>query len=421
MNRSGARSPGGREAGATMVEFSLVAVVAFVLLFGMAETGLIVFGNSIGSSAARDGARVGIIDYQDADLPGSPNNLALVASVKKRLVGLVTFESAVVSCRPGGNLTVTVPCRPPSVDLARGDLLEVTVTWKHVGAAAFVPATHKATARMVINGAPDLSTTPTTAPASTTTTGPATTTTTGQGLNPVVAAQTADTDHDGRIDKVLVTFSGSLQASCTSGWSLAQVPSGGSLAGATLSGSMATLAITEGAGPPDTAVGPFTVAFTGCTGTAPFVRSPSDGAGPVFTSLSDAGGVDGKPEPGDTLDLLFSEPLAPTWGASLVVPVTFGSSGSHDVDLSVPSLISGNTVSTGSPDYVAKNESVVFDNSTLAVSGATLRLTLGSACVGCPHAGVGQGSFTFTPAGSIRDAAGYISIAPVNATNLKLF
>ena len=403
-----------------MVEFALVAVVAFVLLFGMAETGLIVFGNSIGSSAARDGARVGIISYEDADVPGSPNNLAVVAAIQKRLVGLVTFESAVVSCRPGGDLTVAVPCRPPSVDLARGDLLEVTVTWKHRGAAAFVPATHKATARMVINGVPDLSTTPTTTPAPTTTTGPATTTTTGLG-NSVVAAQTADPDHDGRIDEVLVTFSKALHSTCTSGWNLAHVPSGGTLAGVTLAGSVATLAITEGAGPPDTAVGLFTVAFTGCTGTAPFVRIPSDGAGPVFTSLSDGGGIDGKPEPGDTLDLLFSEPLSPTWGTSLVVPVTFDSHGSHDVDLSVPSLISGNTVSTGSPDYVAKNESVVFDNSILSVSGATLRLTLGSACVGCPHAEVGQGSFTFTPAGTIRDAAGYISIAPVAATNFKLF
>jgi hypothetical protein len=199
------------------------------------------------------------------------------------------------------------------------------------------------------------------------------------------------------------------------------VPSGGTLAGVTVSGSVATLAINEGAGPPDTAVGLFTVTFTGCAGTAPFERTPSDGAGPVFTSLSDGGATDGRPEPGDTLDLHFSEPLSPTWGTSLVVPVTFQRSGNHNADLSVPSLVSGNTFSTGSRDYVAKNQSAVFNNSTLSVSGSTLRLTLGSACVGCPHVGSGQGSFTFTPAGTIRDAAGYTSIAPVTATNLKLF
>jgi Flp pilus assembly protein TadG len=409
-----------REAGATMVEFALVAVVAFILLFGLAEVGLIVFGNSIGSNAARDGARVGIINYEDADVPGSPNNLAILASVQQRLVGMVTFESAAVSCRPGDDSTLTVPCRSSAVDLTRGDLLEVTVQWKHRGAAAFVPATHSATARMVINGAPDLSTTATTAPATSTTTGP-TTTTTAPGLKTVVAAQTADADNDGRIDKVLVTFSGALEPSCADGWTLGEVPSGGTLAGVTISGSVATLAISEGTGPPDTAVGPFTVTFAGCAGTSAFVRTPSDGAGPVFTSLSDGGGTDGRPEPGDTLDLRFSEPLSPTWGTSLVVPVTLERSGNHDVDLSVPSLVSGNTISTGSPGYVAKNQSVAFNNSTLSVFGSTLRLTLGSACVGCPHAGVGQGSFTFTPAGTIRDAAGYISIAPVTATNLKLF
>jgi hypothetical protein len=409
-----------RETGATMVEFALVAVVAFIFLFGLAEVGLIVFGNSIGSGAARDGARVGIINYEDADVPGSPNNLAVLASVQQRLVGMVTFDSAAVSCRSGDDPAVAVPCRPPSVDLTRSDLLEVTVKWKHRGAAAFVPASHSATARMVINGAPDLSTTPTTGPATSPTTGP-TTTTTASGLKTVVAARTADADSDGRIDKVLVTFSGAIQPSCAGGWSLASVPSGGTLAGVTVSGSVATLAINEGAGPPDTAVGLFTVTFTGCAGTAPFERTPSDGAGPVFTSLSDGGATDGRPEPGDTLDLHFSEPLSPTWGTSLVVPVTFQRSGNHNADLSVPSLVSGNTFSTGSRDYVAKNQSAVFNNSTLSVSGSTLRLTLGSACVGCPHVGSGQGSFTFTPAGTIRDAAGYTSIAPVTATNLKLF
>ena len=55
------------------------------------------------------------------------------------------------------------------------------------------------------------------------------------------------------------------------------------------------------------------------------------------------------------------------------------------------------------------------------MSGSTLRLTLGSACTGCTSTGVGQGSFTFTPSGTIRDAGGYVSIAPITATNLKLF
>ena len=412
-----------RETGATMVEFALVSVVAFALIFGLAEIGLVVFGNSIGSSAARDGARVALISYVDADVPGSADNLAIVAAVKQRLVGLVTYQSATVVCRPADDLTTTEPCRSTSVDLDRGDVVEVAVTWRHKG-AVFVPATHSATARMAIGGAPDLSTPPTTAPATTTTTGPATTTTTAPSTKAtVIAAQMADNDHNGRIDQVLVTFSGALNPSCTSGWTLANVPSGGTLAGVTISGSTATLAITEGAGAQDTAVGAFTVTFAGCSsGTAFGPLSPSDAAGPVFVSLADGGGpVDGKPEPGDTLDLRFSEPLAPTWGSSTTVAVTVDRQGNHNATISIPSLVSGSLFDTGSPGYVAKNQTATFNNSTLTVSGSTLRLTLGSACTGCTFTGVGQGSFTFTPAGTIRDAAGYVSIAPITATNYKLF
>jgi len=145
------------EDGATMVEFALVAVLAFAVLFVAADLGLVVFGNSIGSSAARDGARVGLINYVDADVPGSVNNLAVQAAVRQRLVGMVGYQSATVVCRPAGNLTATVPCTSTAVDLAGGDLIEVTATWKHRGAAVFGPPTHSATARMVIVGAPDLS------------------------------------------------------------------------------------------------------------------------------------------------------------------------------------------------------------------------------------------------------------------------
>ena len=410
-----------RERGATMVEFALVSVVAFAIIFGLAELGLVIFGNSVGSSAARDGARAGLVNYVDADVTGSPNNQTVVAAVKQRLVGIVTYQSASIVCRPGDDLTATEPCQPASVDLSRNDLIEVAVTWRHKGAAAFGPATHSATARMVIGGAADLSTTPTTAATTTTTTGPSTTTTTAPGSNAVVAAQMADKDHNGRIDQVQVTFAAALDATCTSGWTLANVPSGGSLAGVTVSGSTATLAVTEGPGAPDTAVGSFTVAFAGC-GKAPAfgARAPSDAAGPVFTSLADGGGVDGRPEPGDTLDLTFSEPLSPTWGPSTTVTVTIARQGNQNATVTIPSLVSGSMFDSGSAGYVARNQTATFNNSTLTVSGPTLRLTLGSACTGCPSTGVGQGSFTFTPSGTIRDAGGYVSIAPITATNLTL-
>ena len=108
-------------------------------------------------------------------------------------------------------------------------------------------------------------------------------------------------------------------------------------------------------------------------------------------------------------------------GSSTTVAVTIDRQGNHNATISIPSLVSGSLFDTGSPGYVAKNQTATFNNSTLTVSGSTLRLTLGSACTGCTFTGVGQGSFTFTPAGTIRDAAGYVSIAPITATNYKLF
>jgi hypothetical protein len=403
-----------------MVEFAIVSVVAFLLMFGMADIGLVVFGNSIGSGAARDGARVGLIRYVDADVTGSANNLAIVDAVQKRLVGMIHYQSTTVVCRPADNLTGTEPCQPASVDLDRGDLIEVTVTWQDKGLPPV--STHSATARMAIGGAPDLSTTATTVPGATTTTVPSTTTTTAPAKQSMIAAQMADTDHNGRVDQVLVTFSGAVGPSCATGWTLAHVPSGGSLAAVSVSGSTVTLAVTEGAGALDTAVGNFTVAFAGCTDANSFTPTgPSDAAGPVFASLSDSGGVDGKPESGDTLDLRFSENLAPTWGPSTTTTVTFDRHGNQNVDLTIPSLVGGGTFGTGSPNYAARNTTVTFNNSTLAVVGPTLRLTLGSACVGCANTGSGQGSFSFTPSGTIRDAAGYTSIAPITATNYKLF
>jgi len=70
---------------------------------------------------------------------------------------------------------------------------------------------------------------------------------------------------------------------------------------------------------------------------------------------------------------------------------------------------------------VAKNKTATFNNSVLTADGPRLVLTLGSACTGCSSVGTGQGSFTFTPSGTIRDGSGYISIAPVTVTGHRLF
>jgi hypothetical protein len=409
-----------------MVEFALVSVVAFLLMFGAADMALIIFGNSVGSNAARDGARYGTINYVDADVAGSANNAAIVSEVRRRLAGNIVLQSVNVVCRPATDLTATEACQTGTVDFGRSDLIEVRATWRHKGVSPFVPVTsHSATARMVIGGAPDLSAPPTTAPTTTTTAAP-TTTTTAPARASMISSQMADNDHDGYVDQVLVTFSGAISTSCTTGWTLANVPSGGSLAGVTVTGSTAALTITEGTGARNTAVGTFTVAFSpsgACTNANGFgATPPSDGAGPVFVSLADGNGnTDGKAEPGDTLDMTFSEPLSPTWGPSVTVTATLARGGNQPATLAVPSLATVSSFELGSPNYVGKNKTATFGGSTLSVSGATVRLTLGPNCTGCGDTAVGQGSFSFAPSSTIRDAAGYLAQGPVAATNYKLF
>jgi Flp pilus assembly protein TadG len=156
------------ESGATMVEFALVSIVAFMLMFGMAQLGLVVLGNSTGSNAARDGARVGLINYIDADDTSSANYSLIVDAVQKRLSNNVKNIAVTVRCLRGDN-QAAVACDTDNVDLTRGDLIEVKATWDHKISGLFVSTVSgSSTARMVIGGAPDLTsvTTPPTSPPS---------------------------------------------------------------------------------------------------------------------------------------------------------------------------------------------------------------------------------------------------------------
>jgi hypothetical protein len=79
----------------------------------------------------------------------------------------------------------------------------------------------------------------------------------------LTALQMFDTDANGKIDQVTATFSETL-ASYTAGttpWTFANVPSAGSLGSVSVTGSVATLTITEGSGAATTAAGTFTVAL----------------------------------------------------------------------------------------------------------------------------------------------------------------
>ncbi len=118
------------------------------------------------------------------------------------------------------------------------------------------------------------------------------------GARPVLVTGTLemrDVDTDGRVDRVLSTFSEPLAASSdTAPWTLTAVPSGGTLAAVATAGTSATLSIAEGAGALNTAVGTFRVALaasaTGIRDAAGNQASlastaPVDRATPVLSTL----------------------------------------------------------------------------------------------------------------------------------------
>ncbi len=139
------------------------------------------------------------------------------------------------------------------------------------------------------------------------------------GIAPVRTAMVMnDVDGDGKVDQVLVTFSETLASSTnTAQWSLASVPSGGTLSSVSTAAAVATLAIAEGAGAADTAVGSFTLALaTSATGirdaagnqSSFAAAAPTDGAKPALVTMTMLDvNANGKV---DRVTAVFSETLA---------------------------------------------------------------------------------------------------------------
>lgn len=401
--------------GATLLEFAIVAPVIFLLMFTMIDLSLIIIGNTVGGNAAREGARVGIIDFDCADnhdgCPSpSPNYNKIVAAVDRLLGGLVRDRQAVrVRCLS----PATNPSNPQEVACKKGvirvdrDLIEVRVQWRHIGASPFVAnQIHTDVARMVIVGKPDLSAPPP----------PPTTTTTATSVaTPPPPRRTSlemfDRDVDGRVDQVVATFDQPLPSSCatSSMWALTNTPSGGTLAGVAVSGMQATLTINEGSGPPDTAVGSFRVTFspTGTCVAEGFNELPTDKAGPVPVSISstNGGSLSGKMEAGDELSITFSEAVT---GVPTTATVTEEDpSGSGNDTLAITNITAG-TLDTGSDNYVTKNNKVASLSANVSVVSSQVTLALTGSCSGdgCGELGSGQGTFIYRPHPSMTDLVG---------------
>jgi hypothetical protein len=237
-----------------------------------------------------------------------------------------------------------------------------------------------------------------------------------------------DNDGDGRIDRVVVTFNETLEtySAGTTPWTLANVPSGGTKSSATVSGSTATVVITEGGGALDTAVGSFTVALaSSATGirddagnrSSFAATAPTDDAAPVTTSArldNKSGGQAGKAEAGDFVTITYSESLSvaslcTTWtgntsNQSRTATVTLTNNGTSDyLTIGTPCTSIGE-VDTNR-DYVSTTRT--FSSSTIAwtVSSETLKITLGTAS-GSTNSGISSIAPTYDPETGLEDPAG---------------
>lgn len=145
--------------GASLVEAAFALPIFFLLVLGLVDFGLVGFNDNQAGNAARDGARVGIINYLEADVAGSADRLAIEAAVQKNLPGVSASDDG---------LTIEVDCIDPDdialascavADVDR-DRVRVRVRWNQpfaspvANALGFRTATVTGESAMVIVGAP---------------------------------------------------------------------------------------------------------------------------------------------------------------------------------------------------------------------------------------------------------------------------
>ncbi len=228
--------------------------------------------------------------------------------------------------------------------------------------------------------------------------------------------QMLDSDADGKVDRVVATFSEALQSStATAPWTLTAVPSAGTLASVSTSGTVATLVLNEGAGAADTAVGTFKIALAAnasgirdaAGNQASFAATaPDDLAGPVLMTATSGGGIINRMQAGDTAVLTFSEALAPASVPSNLV-VREQRTSSTVGALTVPGLINSAAISGG---YLSANGASATSNtspSALSLGDTRVTVTLGTlAVVGGSVATGSGGASVVVPASSLQDVAG---------------
>jgi hypothetical protein len=255
----------------------------------------------------------------------------------------------------------------------------------------------------------------------------------------LVTLSLLDNNGNGKVDRVTALFSETLQTytAGTSPWTLTNVPSGGILSTVTLSSATLTLTLTEGAGAADTTIGTMTVAMAanaagardalGNLGTITSA-TPLDKAKPAAVTITDTNGTnDGKPEPGDTLVITFSEALAPaSVPASTTVTLTDPVGSSNDTLTMVG--VSNGARTMGANNYITNEGAVAsFASSAVSLSNAnkTITITVGPACSDTGCSPLGQqtinATYSYVAATTLTDVAGNLAATAAKTQSIRLF
>jgi Flp pilus assembly protein TadG len=145
--------------GAVLVEAGLALPLLLFLVLGMVDFGYAAFRQSQYSSAARDGARVAILEYKGADVTGSADWQRIDQAVRARLGGSAVLDMTARCYRPGSASPITCASATPDVDL-----VEVRVSWRYqpISPAGSIigDRTFTSSSRMLITGKPEPTTIP---------------------------------------------------------------------------------------------------------------------------------------------------------------------------------------------------------------------------------------------------------------------
>lgn len=212
----------------TVVEAAFALPILLLFMFGLADIGMWVFNGNQASNAARDGARIAILAYNQADVSGSADETAIVDAIDAHLPGrTITAADVAIQCLdPDGH---TVACATARVDK---DRIQVAVdwSWNLVTPIAGIFGTTRGdvtgTSTMTIVGLPHAAL----PPASTTTTPPTSSTTSSTSTPPGSTTSTTTTTippctaSNLTVSPVAAKSNGRLQNDVTITWETNGVP-----------------------------------------------------------------------------------------------------------------------------------------------------------------------------------------------------